>query len=79
MKKLIVLFVFIALTVSAAFAQCPMCKASLNSGRNSKNKFERNVGDGINSGILFLMSVPYVLVAGAGFAFYKTALKKKSK
>lgn len=79
MKKVIVSTVFLALMVTAAFAQCPMCKASLTSGRKSKNKFERNVGDGINSGILFLMSVPYVLVAGAGFAFYKTALKKKSK
>lgn len=78
MKKFILIT---ALTLGLAFdgySQCPMCKAALTSGRKSKaSQYERQVGNGINKGILFLMSVPYVLVAGAGFALYKANAKKK--
>lgn len=77
MKKITLVLVFMMLG-SVAFSQCPMCKTALTSGRKEHaNKYQRQVGNGINKGILFLMSVPYVLVAGAGFAFYKHQLKKK--
>lgn len=80
MKKRLFLSLLSLLFVGLSWSQCPMCKAALTSGRaTGKNKYERQVGDGINKGILFLMSVPYVLVAGAGFAFYKSNLKKKVK
>lgn len=78
MKKFILITV---LTLGLAFdgySQCPMCKAALTSGRKTKaSQYDRQVGNGINKGILFLMSVPYVLVAGAGFALYKANTKKK--
>ena len=78
MKKLVFIFCFSFSSILSSNAQCPMCKTALTSGRKTgKQKYERQVGDGINAGILFLMSVPYVLVAGAGFAFYKSNIKKK--
>lgn len=40
-------------------AQCAMCKASVESSQGQKN----SVAGGINQGILYLMAVPYVLLA----------------
>jgi len=78
MKKRLFTLVITLFAIGFIYAQCPMCKTALTSGRKTgKQKYERQVGDGINAGILFLMSVPYVLVAGAGFAFYKSNIKKK--
>ena len=78
MKKLILLSFVILSSFSALVAQCPRCKSALTNSRKNEKQYDRTVGDGINKGILFLMSVPYVLVAGAGFAVYKTQ-KKKNK
>ncbi|MCD6020222.1 MAG: hypothetical protein K0S53_3343 [Bacteroidetes bacterium] len=40
-------------------AQCAMCKASVESSQGQKN----SVAGGINQGILYLMAVPYLLLA----------------
>lgn len=77
MKKKLFATLISLFVVGSVFAQCPMCKTALTSGRGKQKKYERQVGDGLNGGILFLMSVPYVLAAGAGFAFYKNGGFKK--
>ncbi len=40
-------------------AQCAMCKATVESSQGQKN----SVAGGINQGIIYLMLVPYVLMA----------------
>ena len=52
-------------------AQCAMCRASLQ-GEEAQAQAE-----GMNNGIVFLMIIPYVLVAAAGFAIYKIKYSKK--
>lgn len=80
MKRVTTLLLMSTLFFGAVYSQCPMCKTALTSSRKEGvNKYDRQVGNGINKGILFLMSVPYVLVAGAGFAFYKSNQKKKAQ
>lgn len=69
------MFVAIALIVSVPFdaaAQCAMCKASLESSINDPNSVAKN----INKGILYIMAIPYILIA---FIFRKqlTALYKR--
>ncbi len=51
-------------------AQCAMCRAALESSGN-KTKVEA-----VNDGIVFLMAIPYILVAGIGFVVYKMYYKK---
>lgn len=43
---------------------CAMCKAVVESGEGGGNIFggEQAIGRGLNSGILYLMAVPYVLL-----------------
>jgi hypothetical protein len=67
MKKyafaIIILFVLV-LAPTLGEAQCSMCKASVESSMGQKN----SVAGGINQGILYLMAVPYLLIA---FVFRK--------
>ncbi len=46
-------------------AQCAMCRAVLESEES------QSAAEGINDGILFLMAVPYILVAAIGYFIYR--------
>lgn len=65
----VVLVIFLPL---ASNAQCPMCKASVES--NLKNG--GSTGKGLNNGILYLLAAPYLAMAGIGFLWYKKFKKK---
>lgn len=55
-----------------AQAQCAMCRAALQ-GEEAQAQAE-----GINNGIVFLMVIPYILIAVAGYAVYKIKYSKKN-
>jgi len=48
-----------------------MCRAAL-AGESNKAKAEA-----VNDGIVYLMVIPYLLVAGIGYYVYRIRLKKK--
>ncbi len=53
-------------------AQCAMCRAALESeGNVAKN-------EALNDGIVYLMAIPYILVAVIGFVVYRMYSKRKS-
>lgn len=72
MKRIIapafLLFAFLLLTHVEVSAQCAMCKAVLESNMQSG---EEAVGKGINSGIMYIMFVPYILLGTIGYFMYK--------
>jgi hypothetical protein len=72
MKKLLIT-VAIALFLGTASAQCPMCKTALKS---NGTKSKPTVGNGVNSGILYLLTAPYLLVGAVGFVWYRNRNKK---
>ena len=76
MKKIAIL-IFVLLSIFTVDAQCPMCKTALMSNRDHKHKNDKSFGDGINKGILFLLSAPYILLGTAGFVYYKTQKKRQ--
>ena len=53
-------------------AQCAMCRAALEGEGNVKK------AEAVNDGIVYLMMIPYILVAVIGFAIYKMYQKKKA-
>ena len=55
-------------------AQCAMCKAVVESGQQSGS----NVATGLNSGIVYLMMFPYLLLGAVGFAIYRHKRKAKA-
>jgi hypothetical protein len=74
MKQVCVRFVsvFFGLLSSAlAGAQCAMCRATAESASDNVDK---GIGEGLNSGIVYLMSAPYVLLVAVGIVFYRKKL-----
>ncbi len=55
----------------SSYAQCAMCRAAL-AGESNKIKAEA-----VNDGIVYLMIIPYLLVAGIGYYVYR--MRKKNK
>ncbi|PWJ60166.1 hypothetical protein CLV98_101343 [Dyadobacter jejuensis] len=75
MKKLLIVstvFVLFFLIGNEAIAQCAMCRgtveSSIGNGRN-------NVGFGLNTGIMFLFVMPYLLVGVISYLWYKKSKK----
>lgn len=61
----IVLLLVLFLIPQDSIAQCAMCRAVLeSSGENS-------MAEGINDGIVYLMAIPYILVAFLGYFVYR--------
>ncbi len=52
-------------------AQCPMCKIAAES--NLKNG--GTAGKGLNAGILFMLGLPYFIVGGIGYVWWKNRKK----
>lgn len=78
MKTVKIVFVFLLffafMTIADdALAQCPMCKAQVESGLKDG---KTTVGLGLNDGILYLLAAPYVLMGFIGFSWYKSRKKK---
>lgn len=62
-----------------AFSQCAMCRATVESNVGTGSKVpESEVGSGLNTGILYLMAVPYVLIGAVGLLWYKYNRKKNA-
>ena len=60
---IILLILFMVPTMSEA--QCAMCRAVVESESDGKT------AEAINNGIVYLMAVPYVLVAGLFYFIYR--------
>jgi hypothetical protein len=73
MKRLIILFSFILLAYAPEIkAQCTVCRISAESNIDGK---ENDKGKGLNTGILYLMSVPYLMGGVAGYIWWKNRKK----
>jgi len=77
MKKilfiLVVAIVFISLQTDLTFAQCALCKASVETSLQEGN----TSAAGLNVGILYLLIMPYALIGGLGYWWYSNNKKKK--
>jgi hypothetical protein len=69
------LVVLLSFMAAPAFAQCAMCKSTVESNRNGDDKLEK-FGNGLNRGILYIMTIPYLLAGTVGFFWYKHSRKK---
>jgi hypothetical protein len=80
MKKFLVIcgciLAFLILTVPSTMAQCAMCRGSVESSMgNGRN----NVGVGLNTGIVYLFVMPYLLVAVIGYMWYRNSKKTQQE
>ena len=54
-------------------AQCPMCKMTAESNLKGGG----SAGKGLNSGILYMLLTPYLLIGVVGFVWYKNRRKEE--
>lgn len=83
MSRKFFLFLFLA-TITFLFinmdaeAQCAMCKQAVKSNLES-NEGSRKIGMGLNTGILYLMGIPYLIFATIAFAFFRKQIMAKAQ
>jgi hypothetical protein len=68
----LLVFAFLLLNGLSTKAQCAMCRAAIESEGNGKK------AEAINDGIVYLMIIPYILVAAIGYYIYRMNKKKKA-
>jgi len=61
---------------TSAFAQCSMCRTTAESDLNQGGG---SIAKGLNSGILYLMAVPYLVLVIGGYFFFKKPIDAKLK
>ena len=71
MKQKVFFFIFSILFFLETNAQCAMCRAVLESEEG------QTTAEGVNDGIIYLMAIPYILVASIGFLIYWKFYKTK--
>jgi hypothetical protein len=71
--KIFILFILLLIVVLPVEAQCAMCRAVLESEEGGQ------AAKGINNGIVYLMIFPYLLIAGVGYAIYRSRKKARSE
>ena len=59
-----------------AFSQCAMCRTTIE---NNVSNGETTIGAGLNMGILYLLSMPYLLAMVLGYLWYRHAKNRKKK
>ena len=60
-------------SIPTAQAQCPMCKMTAESNLKGGG----SAGKGLNSGILYMLLTPYLLIGVVGFVWYKNRRKEE--
>ncbi|MBK7914341.1 MAG: hypothetical protein IPJ80_12700 [Saprospiraceae bacterium] len=77
MKKFIFIISIMLLFIlmqQTGFSQCPMCKMAAESNMKSGG----SVGKGLNTGILYLLAMPYIIVTVLAYLWKQNKQKGES-
>lgn len=70
---LVLVAVMIILSSDTLLAQCPMCRMSAESNLENGG----SSGKGLNAGILYMLSAPYLIVAAVAYIWWKNRKKEE--
>mgnify|MGYP000580598395 CR=1 FL=1 len=73
MKRVVVLLFILGAIVIDVNAQCSMCSAVVESSQKNGS----DLAEGLNSGILYLMGIPYLLLIGTGIVLFRRIRQKE--
>jgi len=74
-KKTILFFLLLFANNLISVAQCAMCKTTAESDLNGGG----SIANGLNTGILYLMAIPYIILMIGGYFFFKKPIDAKIK
>lgn len=75
-KKLLLLLALLVFTQIDAVAQCAMCRTTVES---SISTGRTNIATGLNTGILYLLSAPYLLVGAIAFLWFRQSKQEQQE
>jgi len=61
---------------AASFAQCAMCRTSVESDLKNGNA---SIGTNLNTGIIYLMLIPYIALSLGAYFFFRKQINAKVK
>lgn len=64
----------LSLAPLAAQAQCTMCKSQVEAARQERDDYDVA---GLNKGIVYMMTVPYILMGAVGYFWYRRTHPRK--
>ncbi|MCX6192994.1 MAG: hypothetical protein NTX34_00605 [Cytophagales bacterium] len=73
-KKFVLLSALFLLSQMDAVAQCAMCRTTIESSISSGRT---NIATGLNTGILYLLSAPYLIVAAIAFLWFRQSKQEQ--
>jgi hypothetical protein len=73
-KKIFILVALLLLTQIDAVAQCAMCRTTIES---SISNGRSNIATGLNTGILYLLAAPYLIVAAIAFLWFRQSKQEQ--
>lgn len=73
-KKIFILVALLLLTQIDAVAQCAMCRTTVES---SISNGRSNIATGLNTGILYLLAAPYLIVAVIAFLWFRQSKQEQ--
>lgn len=72
----LMLGVMLSLVPLAVQAQCIMCKAQVEAAKQENDDYDVA---GLNKGIVYMMTVPYILMGSVGYFWYRRTHPKTAK
>ncbi len=70
MRIFLTLVLWFAVSTGEVLAQCAMCRSTLE---NNYSNGSPGIGAGINTGILYLLAMPYLAAVILGYLWYKSS------
>jgi len=67
MRQLLVVMIGLMFSVNS-FSQCAMCRATAES---ATEHVDQGIGEALNSGIVYLMLLPYILLFTVAIVFFR--------
>lgn len=75
-RNLLVVTVLVLLSVNESLAQCAMCRSTLE---NNYSNGTPGIASGINTGILYLLVMPYLAAMLLGYLWFKSSRDGRKK
>ena len=72
---LVILILVLLFCNTSSFAQCAMCKTSVESDLKTGG----SIGKNLNTGIIYLMLIPYFILMTGGYFFFRKQINAKLK
>lgn len=76
MKKFLLILLLLTTATMQTFAQCAMCRSTLE---NNFSNGDPGIAAGINTGILYLLALPYLIAMVIGYLWYKSTRNGEKK